>query len=164
MARSRGASVPVMRGSGTLVWVRRKPVAAVARYTTNNRARMAPTIIISRRGCRRIGAFPCLRGARGTPFVVEEKEKARGPFHTAPVASRFSGAVVRGLLQASRHHAVEDDARRQAEPRGERSRRVRLRKARLQSFRGAVMSDRLTMQDPRNQYPRPPFPRQPQPA
>lgn len=26
------------------------------------------------------------------------------------------------------------------------------------------MSDRLTMQDPRNQYPRPPFPRQPQPA
>lgn len=26
------------------------------------------------------------------------------------------------------------------------------------------MSDRLTMQDPRDQYPRPPFPRQPQPA
>lgn len=26
------------------------------------------------------------------------------------------------------------------------------------------MTDRLTMQDPRNQYPRPPFPRQPQPA
>jgi len=25
------------------------------------------------------------------------------------------------------------------------------------------MSDRLAMQDPRNQYPRPPFPRQPQP-
>ena len=26
------------------------------------------------------------------------------------------------------------------------------------------MADRLTMQDPRDQYPRPPFPEQPQPA
>src|SRR5690606_2429435 len=84
----RGASVPVMRGSGTLVWVRRKPVAAVARYTTNNRVRMAPTIIISRRGCRRIGGFSLF--ARGKRNSFRRGGEGKGARPVPYGAGRFS--------------------------------------------------------------------------